>query len=213
VVADEGATEGPGGGPGAGGTSGTRVIGVAIPIPDPHGALLQDKRASFGDPLATAIPTHITLVPPTEVDGADGADGAELGAIEEHLREIARTERPFRIRLRGSGTFRPVSPVVFVALAEGIGGCERVQARVMSGPLARSLPFPYHPHVTIAHHLPDELLDRAFKDLAGYQADFDVWGFSLYEHGRDGVWRPQRDFAFGEGAAGPHAGEGRPDGA
>jgi hypothetical protein len=26
---------------------------------------------------------------------------------------------------------------------------------------------------------------------------FPVWGFSLYEHGDDGVWRPQRDFIFG----------------
>jgi hypothetical protein len=26
-----------------------------------------------------------------------------------------------------------------------------------------------------------------------------VWGFSLYEHGLDGVWRPQDDFVFGEG--------------
>ncbi|TMR06435.1 2'-5' RNA ligase family protein [Actinomadura soli] len=165
-------------------------MGVAIPIPDPHGALLQAKRASFGDPLATAIPTHITLLPPTDVHES------ALDDIEAHLREIARTEEPFQIRLRGSGTFRPVSPVVFVALAEGIGGCERVQARVLSGPLARPLPFPYHPHVTIAHHLSDDVMDKAFKELAGYSADFDAWGFSLYEHGLDGVWRPQRDFVF-----------------
>ncbi|WP_433474567.1 2'-5' RNA ligase family protein [Spirillospora sp. CA-142024] len=172
---------------------GIRAIGVAIPIPDPHGAFLQAKRASFGDPLAHAIPTHITLLPPTEVRGSD------LDAVEEHLRGVAATERPFPIRLRGSGTFRPVSPVVFVALAEGIGGCERVQAKVLSGPLARPLPFPYHPHVTIAHHLPDDVMDQAFKELAGYSADFEAWGFSLYEHGLDGVWRPQCDFFFGGG--------------
>ncbi|TDC47122.1 2'-5' RNA ligase family protein [Actinomadura sp. KC345] len=173
-------------------------MGVAIPIPDPHGAFLQARRASFGDPLAHAIPTHITLLPPTEVPGQ------ALDAIERHLREIARTERPFPIRLRGSGTFRPVSPVVFVALAEGFSGCEHVQARVLSGPLARPLPFPYHPHVTIAHHLADDVMDRAFKELAGYRADFDVWGFSLYEHGLDGVWRPRYDFVFGEGGPAPH---------
>ncbi|WP_242614625.1 2'-5' RNA ligase family protein [Actinomadura roseirufa] len=177
---------------------GVRMIGVAIPIPDPYGALLQRMRASYGDPLATAIPTHITLLPPTEVDAA------LLGAVEEHLREVARTEQGFRIRLSGSGTFRPVSSVVFVALAEGIGGCERVQAKVLSGPLARTLPFPFHPHVTVAHDLPDTVLDRAFKDLADYRAEFEVWGFSLYEHGADEVWRPRQDFAFGTGGAGPH---------
>ena len=36
-----------------------------------------------------------------------------------------------------------------------------------------------------------------------YAGDFEVWGFSLYEHGRDGVWRPQRDFVFGAGGPGP----------
>ncbi|MFD0685468.1 2'-5' RNA ligase family protein [Actinomadura fibrosa] len=189
---------------GSGAAAPRRMIGVAVPIPDPHGSLLRARRAGFGDPMAAAIPTHITLLPPTEVAGAD------LPAIEEHLLRIARTERPFHIRLHGTGTFRPVSPVVFVALEEGIGDCERVQARVSSGPLARALPFPYHPHVTVAHHLPDEAMDRAFKELATYRADFDVWGFSLYEHGDDGVWRPQRDFAFGTGGAGPHIEDGPP---
>ncbi|GAA3982031.1 2'-5' RNA ligase family protein [Actinomadura viridis] len=171
-------------------TEPSRTIGVAIPIPDPYGAQLQRLRGALGDPLAHAIPTHITLVPPTEV----GADA--LGVIEDHLREVAGTEQPFGIRLRGTATFRPVSPVVFIALAEGIGGCERLQSRVMAGPLAAELPFPYHPHVTVAHHLPEEVMDRAFKDLAGYEAAFEVRGFSLYEHGADGVWRPRRHFAF-----------------
>ncbi|MFD0900180.1 2'-5' RNA ligase family protein [Actinomadura sediminis] len=173
-----------------------RTIGVAVPVPEPFGSWLQARRASYGDPLAGAIPTHITLLPPTEVDAA------AFGLIDHHLRTIARAEHPFVIRLRGSGTFRPVSPVVFVALAEGIGGCERLQARVSSGPLERPLAFPYHPHVTIAHHLPDVVMDRAFKDLADFRADFDVWGFALYEHGRDGVWRPQRDYLFGDAAIG-----------
>lgn len=175
---------------------------MAIPIPDPYGLELQRWRESFGDPLARSIPTHITLLPPTAVDGTALAD------IEEHLRVIAEGERGFPMRLRGTATFQPVSPVVFVAVAEGIGSCERVEGKVRSGPLTLELPFPYHPHVTVAHHLPEEVLDRAFKELADYEAHFSVWGFSLYEHGPDGVWRPQRDFAFGTGGAGPHP-EGR----
>ncbi|MEV5569254.1 2'-5' RNA ligase family protein [Spirillospora sp. NPDC052269] len=166
------------------------TIGVSFPIPDPYGSYLQRRRESFGDPLAGQIPTHITLLPPTVVDVA------ALPAIEDHLSAVAGECAPFRIRLRGTGTFRPVSPVVFVALAEGIGGCEAVQRRVLTGPLARELSFPYHPHVTVAHHLPEEVLDRAFKDLSGYRADFEASEFSLYLHGEDGVWRPHRHFAF-----------------
>jgi 2'-5' RNA ligase len=172
---------------------GERTIGVAIPIPDPYGLELQRARQSFGDPLARSIPTHITLVPPVRVAGA------ALAEIESHLRAVAADERPFPILLRGTGTFRPISPVVFVALAIGISECENLESRVRRGPLHRTPDFPYHPHVTIAHHLSDDLLDRAFKELSGYEAEFPVWGFSLYEHGLDGVWRPQRDFAFGAG--------------
>lgn len=168
-----------------------RTIGVAVAIPDPYGGELQTWREKFGDPLARAIPTHITLLPPTEVLDDD------LAPIEEHLRWIAEAERPFEIRLRGTGTFRPVSPVVFVQLVSGISDCERVESLVRSGPLRREIRFNYHPHVTVAHDLPDDALDRAFETLSEYEARFEVWGFSLYEHGEDGVWRPQRDFCFG----------------
>jgi 2'-5' RNA ligase len=168
-----------------------RTIGVAIPIPDPYGRELQRSRESFGDPLARSIPTHITLVPPLRIASAAQEE------IEEHLRAVAAREAPFRIMLRGTGTFRPISPVVFVALATGIGECEHLELSLRRGPLDHTLSFPYHPHVTVAHHLPDDLLDRAFKELSEYRAEFTVRGFSLYEHGVDGVWRPRRDFAFG----------------
>ncbi len=174
-----------------------RTIGVAIAIPEPWGSELQQRRARFGESLAHAIPTHVTLLPPTQVDSG------ELPEVDSHLRAIAADESPFAMRLRGTATFRPVSPVVFVQLAQGISDCERIEERVRSGPLARGLTFNYHPHVTVAHDLPGAVLDRAFDDLADYDATFDVWGFSLYEHGPDGVWRPQRDYSFGSGIPGP----------
>jgi 2'-5' RNA ligase len=168
------------------------TIGVAITVPEPYGCLLQDWRRRFGDPLADAIPTHVTLLPPTQV-ATDSMAG-----VEDHLDDVAAAERGFEMHLRGTGTFRPVSPVVFVALALGIGDCERIEERVRAGPLARKLPFPYHPHVTVAHDLPDAVLDGAYRDLADYEAQFPVECFHLYEHGLDGVWRPRKEYALGE---------------
>lgn len=174
------------------------MIGVAVAIPEPYGGELQARREALGDPLARSIPTHITLLPPTPVDAG------ELDRVEEHLRKVAEAERSFEIHLRGTGTFSPVSPVVFVSVALGISDCERIEQAVRSGPLARETTFPYHPHVTVAHDLPQDALERAFDELAGYDVRFPVWGFSLYEHGPDRVWRPQRDFAFGQPLPGPH---------
>lgn len=166
-------------------------IGVAIPIPEPFGEELQDCRRAFGDPLADAIPSHITLLPPADLTAAD------LAAVEDHLTAVAAAGEQFRVQLRGTATFRPVSPVVFVALAQGISACEVLSKAVRTGPLPGELSYPYHPHVTVAHHVPDGALDRAFAELADYEAGFDVGAFSLYEHGADGVWRPRRSFALG----------------
>ena len=79
---------------------GTVTIGVSIAVPEPHGSLLQERRAGFGDAAASGIPTHVTLLPPTEVDDS------ELPAIEAHLAEVAAAGRPFPMRLSGTGTFR-----------------------------------------------------------------------------------------------------------
>lgn len=176
----------------------TRHIGVAIGVPEPYGRQLQDWRERLGDPNATRIVPHITLVPPTEVPAQD------LPKIEEHLLEVAATERPFEIRLRGSATFLPVSPVVFVPLSKGIADCERLATAVRFGPIDAQARFPYHPHVTVAHDLPIDALDRAFVAVSSYEAVFMVPGFTLFERGPDEVWRPQRDFTFSEeGLPGP----------
>jgi len=168
------------------------TIGVAIAIPEPWASELQDYRTSVGDTTAAQIPTHITLVPPTEV----GAD--DLDAVTAHLEAVAAAVSPFTIHLRGTGTFRPVSPVVFVTLAEGISGCEVLAGAVRQGPLAVDLHFPYHPHVTVAHHLDDETLDIAYKELAGFECRFAVEEFSLYVHDEQAGWRPTHHYRLGE---------------
>jgi 2'-5' RNA ligase len=164
------------------------TIGVAIPIAEPYGTELQKFRSEFGDPMASSIPTHVTLLPPTEVADAD------LAEVDDHLLEVAARFPSFRIRLRGTATFRPISPVVFVPLVEGISSCELLQSQVRSGPLAVDLRFPYHPHVTVAHDLDKAALDRAYDALSAYDCAFEAAEFSRYEHGADGVWRPQRSF-------------------
>jgi 2'-5' RNA ligase len=167
------------------------TIGVAVAVPEPFGSDLQRRRGSFGDPLAGRIPTHITLMPPTEVDDLTYA------AFEAHLAGVARSVEPFEVLLRGTGTFRPVSPVVFVQVARGISECEQLEEAVRMGPVERELEFSYHPHVTVAHHVSDHALEVAFEALAGYTATFPVRSIALYRHGADDVWRTVRTFPLG----------------
>ncbi len=173
------------------------MIGVSIAIPAPFAGELQRLRASFGDPSAESIPTHVTLLPPTEI-----ADD-QVPEILEHLERVAASQQPFTMLLRSTGTFRPVSPVVFVQVAGGISACERIEQAIRTGPLKRDVQFYYHPHVTVAHHVDDAAMDRAFNELASYECSFEVRAFHLYEHGDDHVWRAVRRFDFNAGATSP----------
>ncbi|MFT3874614.1 MAG: 2'-5' RNA ligase family protein [Nocardioides sp.] len=171
------------------------TIGVALPIPEPWGRELQDYRISIGDVAAAQIPTHITLVPPIETTGTD------LGLIRDHLAAVAAGFDSFGVRLQGTGTFRPISPVVFVTVAHGFDRCTRLAEQVRRGPLDVSLQFEYHPHVTVAHQLPDPALDRAHAELADFTCEFTADSFHLYEHDPTRGWQPTGEFTLAPTAA------------
>jgi 2'-5' RNA ligase len=166
------------------------TIGVSIAVPEPWGSRLQDFRVANGDAQGSSIPTHITLVPPMEVD-ADRMD-----EVDQHLAEVASGFASYSIHLRGSGTFRPVSPVVFVNLVEGISQTEQLAKDCRRGPLALDLSYPYHPHVTVAHQLDEERLDAAFAELAGFECAFTVSEFHLYVHDADHGWKATSDYSL-----------------
>jgi len=164
------------------------VLGVVVPIPEPWSQLLVDWRGKVGDPQAGLVPPHVTLLPPTEVPVA------ERLTISAHLAAVARAHPPFDMHLSGTGTFRPVSDVVFVAVARGIGNCELIANDVRSGPLARALSFPYHPHVTVAHDVPGDMLELAYCGLSDLSAEFRVEHFTEFEQTSDGAWAIAREY-------------------
>ncbi|WP_336920837.1 2'-5' RNA ligase family protein [Aquipuribacter sp. SD81] len=159
------------------------TLGLAVAVPEPWAGELVERRAATGDPVARSVPPHVTLVPPLVV-----APG-QVEAVAAHVRERAAGCEPFVLHLAGAGTFRPVSQVSFVRVAAGATECDALQSRLRCGPLARELRFPYHPHVTVGHDVPDAALDRAERDLAGFEARFTVEHVSLFRCDADGVWR------------------------
>ncbi len=166
----------------------TTVLGVLVQVPEPWAQLLVEWRSKCGDPQASQVPPHVTLLPPTEVAVT------ERPAITDHLAEVARAHPPFDMHLSGTGTFTPVSEVVFVTVARGIGSCELIANDVRQGPLARSLSFPYHPHVTVAHDVPRDMLDFAYSGLADLSAEFRVDRFTEYEQTRGGAWTVANEY-------------------
>lgn len=166
----------------------TAVLGVVVAIPEPWAQLLVDWREKVGDPQAGLVPPHVTLLPPTEVPRG------ERELISAHLADVARSHPPFDMHLLGTGTFRPVSQVVFVAVARGIGNCELLSRDVRTGPLARPLSYPYHPHVTVAHDVPEDMLDLAYNELSDLSAEFSVDRFTEFEQTPEGAWAVAREY-------------------
>jgi 2'-5' RNA ligase len=163
-------------------------LGAALVVPEPTAEQVRAARGQFG--AADASPPHITVIPPTPVPEA-GVD-----AVVGRMRAAASRFGAIRVRLRGAGTFRPVSPVVYAALAGGFERCCQLEELVrgaVDGPEAR---FPYHPHVTVANGCGTDALDRAEAAVSRIDAAFWVDCLVVSLLGPRGEWRPRAQVAL-----------------
>jgi 2'-5' RNA ligase len=167
------------------------MVGVAIAIPQPHSTVLTNWRRRVGDPAAELVWPHVTLLPPTPLSSD------AMPAVEKHLSEVAATGRAFDMHLAGTGTFRPMSPVVFVQVSRGVGDCEELERAIRTGPLTRELNFPYHPHVTVAQEVDDTALDAAYDGLGDFVARFLVASFVLFSRDTDNRWHWRTEYPLG----------------
>lgn len=162
--------------------SGQDWLGVVIAIPEPWVSELTHARLGFGDALGASVPAHITLMPPIAVPQEDRE------SVIRHLRSVAQRHRPFRLTLKGSGSFLPTSPVAFVNVEEGALECSMLADDIRSGPLYHELRFPYHPHATLAQGVDEEALERALAYGEGVEASWMVPGFRLDRVDENGIY-------------------------
>ena len=161
------------------------VVGVTVALPQPWASQVRVVRLDAGDPLALSIPPHVTLVPPTAVASR------RLPEVRAHVARVAGVTAPFLCEVGGAGSFRPVSPVAYLAVGDGAAELDALQAalRASTGPLAGNLRFPFHPHLTLAHEVDDEALDDALAAAEGIRGQFVVDCVRLDRMGDDGVWQ------------------------
>lgn len=165
-------------------------LGVVIAIPEPWVSELTEMRLTLGDKAAERVPPHITVMPPQAV----ASDKKEQ--VFSHLEKVASRHRPFRVSVQGPGTFMPVSPVVYLNLAEGGPQCTELAEDVRFGPLDYTPRFPYHPHITIAQGLHEEKLFEAMKLGEGFNASWTVTGFRLDKVDATGSYHSTALFNF-----------------
>lgn len=165
-------------------------LGVVIAIPEPWVSQLTELRVKLGDLQGSRVPAHITILPPTPFPTD------QRPQVIRHLREVAKHHRPFRITLQGADSFRPISPVAFLRLANGARECVGLADEVRTGPLDVPLRFPYHPHVTLVQDVEESAFELALDIGADFEASWLVPGFRLDRVDANGMYSTMAIFDF-----------------
>ncbi|MDQ3353121.1 MAG: GNAT family N-acetyltransferase [Actinomycetota bacterium] len=169
-------------------------LGVALLVPRPVADEIDVLRRACGDKGPARIAAHCTLVPPVNVreDRLDDALAA--------LRRAAAATRLITVVLGPPATFLPVNPVLYLEVDDVAEAVRALRDRVFVEPLARSLTWPFHHHVTVVDGGDPERLGAAAQVLAGYRAEVAFERIHLLQEQRDGegqrIWRPIADAAF-----------------
>ncbi|HEV2811177.1 MAG TPA: GNAT family N-acetyltransferase, partial [Acidimicrobiales bacterium] len=170
-------------------------LGVALLVPRPVAGEIDVLRRACGDQAVRRIAPHLTLVPPVNVREDRVEDALRV------LRSAAAATRPIMVTLGPPTTFLPTNPVLYLAVGGEVEAVAVLRDRVFVEPLARSLTWGFHPHVTVVDGAEPERLDAAVTALAGYRAEVTFSQMHLLQERRDEggvrVWHPIADVTLG----------------
>jgi 8-oxo-dGTP pyrophosphatase MutT (NUDIX family)/2'-5' RNA ligase len=173
-------------------------LGVVARLPEPLATHVQAWRRALGDPAAGRVGPHLTLVPPQTVAERD------LDRAVALVERAAAQAVPFLVELDGAATFLPGSPVAYLVVREGGPALHDLEVALPEPPLDRRT-HPFHPHVTVAQDLPDDRIEAAARELAGFRAAFPVRELAVLreerDEGRERVWRPLATATVGASTA------------
>ncbi|MBV1779118.1 2'-5' RNA ligase family protein [Paeniglutamicibacter sp. ABSL32-1] len=177
----------------AGETTGSDVaeataLGVVIEIPSPLEGPLRAWRQRYGGDRSANIAPHITLVSGSTTD---------WDAAVRHVHRVAARASSFTVRLHGTGTFRPITPVVYLNVEEGAEACGKLHDELLAGPMKHEVSYGYHPHLTIAHEADDAAMDLAQEELKDESMSFTVDSIGLFGLDGTGAWSLREELGLG----------------
>lgn len=161
---------------------------MALLLDEPVRSEVEGLRRAVGDPSLGRMDPHLTLVPPVNVHPRD------LAAAVTRVRLAAsRQAGPLVATLGPLATFLPDNPVLYLGVGGDLPALRRLRDDVFAPPLARSLTWPWVPHVTLGDGIPPDRIEAAVSALDGYagMAPFDR--IVLLEEGRGRKWVPVVD--------------------
>lgn len=175
-----------------------RRFGVVLLVPEPWATEIQGLRRGLGDTSRQRVDPHITLVPPVNV---------HVDAVPEVLRILRRSgvaqARGLTLVLGPARSFVPASETGYLEVvgdAAEPAALEALRDAVFTGPLERSVEFPFVAHCTIADGVGRERIAAALTALADYRVTVTFDRLHLLEELHiDGRrrWVPIADAPFG----------------
>lgn len=145
--------------------SSRRRLGVALLLDEPVRSEVEGLRRAVGDPSLGRMDPHITLVPPVNVRAADLPD-----ALARLRSAAADQPGPLLGTFGPPGTFLPDNPVLYLEAGGDLERLARLRDAVFHPPLARSLTWPWVPHVTLGDGIPEERIRKGLDVFADYAA-------------------------------------------
>lgn len=159
-------------------------LSLILPLPAALSRRIRAWRQAQGAEGQLAQASHITLLILEE----QAAPADPLALLADRL----AGRGPLKISLGAPLSFEPTTPVTYLPVEEGRAELEALHGvcQELLGPSAS--PFPYVPHVTLAHDLGREALDESltfFADLPADEVSFSVSDLLVYRL-RAGTWQP-----------------------
>jgi 2'-5' RNA ligase len=169
-----------------------RRLGVALLLDPPVADAVDGLRRAVGDPSLGRVGPHVTLVPPINVR----AD--QLGAALEAVRAAAAAQAgPLTLTLGPPATFLPDNPVLYLEVGGDLEALRDLRDAVFVAPLARSLTWPWIPHVTLADTADEDRIVAAVAALDRFTAVARVEHIVLLHEMPGRIWVPLADAALG----------------
>lgn len=151
-----------------------RYVSVLAKVPEELASYILGWRRAQPE-IQEAGSVHITVLVAHE-------EGSPTAAFES-LRRLLAGSGSFTVRLGAPASFAPVTAVSYLPVQEGTSKLQGLNMLAEQALGASASPFDYHPHVTLAQHVSDDVLARSlldFEDIPEYLATFEVSCVRVY---------------------------------
>jgi 2'-5' RNA ligase len=112
------------------------------------------------------LPAHLTILPPRHLLGT------EAEALET-IEDVCRKVDPFEVELGDVESFMPITPTIFIRVAQKAYRMRELHDHMNTGPLFTEEQWPYMPHLTIIKlpemNMAPEALEVARRRWAEYK--------------------------------------------